>query len=63
MRFQWLRDQITNFYEKKSPGATPLLKCVFQLVEDYKWSYEFLDRIIEARVFCIPSFLLIGNGS
>lgn len=56
MRFQWLRDQITNFYEKKAPGATPLLKCVFQLIEDYKWSYEFLDRIIEARVLCIEFF-------
>lgn len=51
MRLQWLRDQVSNYYEKKGTGATPLLKCVFQLIDDYKWSFVFLDRIIEARVF------------
>ena len=62
MRLQWLRDQIINFYEKGTTGATPLLKCLFQSIEDYKWSYELLDRIIEVRVRIIMQFSEIGNG-
>ncbi len=50
MRLQWLRDEINNHYEKNTVGATATLKCLFQMIDDYKWSFSFLDRIIEARV-------------
>ena len=62
MRLQWLRDQIANYYEKKTTGATPLLKCLFQSIDDYKWSYELLDRIIEVRVWILLRFSKVGNG-
>ena len=50
MRLQWFRDQITAYYDKQAVGASPYLRCLFQMIHDYGWSYTFLDRIIEARV-------------
>lgn len=50
MRLQWMRDQVSALYDKKSPGSTPLFRCVNDMINQYKWSFCFLDRMIEARV-------------
>lgn len=50
MRLQWMRDQVSALYDKQSPGSTPLFRCVNDMINQYKWSFCFLDRMIEARV-------------